>query len=555
MVADHTEAPGLDGTPYRFVREIGRGGMGSVHEVQHRALGKLFVMKVLHGNLAHRDDFAQRMQREWRTLARLEHPAIVRVTDAGRTAEGLPFFVMERLEGQTLAAALHERGRFAAAEAARVMLTVLSGLEAAHRAGAIHRDIKPQNLFLTADGPKILDFGIVKSRRTGRRLVTRSGVAIGTPRYMAPEQAAGLPVDARADIYACGIVLFEMVAGDDPFAHIKEQAALVGAHINEMPIRLDDLRPEAPAPLGDLLARWLAKEPADRPASARLAQAELRALLPLLDAEAGNPELRALPSPGAALRTRHDESTAGTSGLSTSTSTSLSAESGELAPGRRTASGALETVTLDVPQTSDALRDAGRPPSVTPPPLARADGAPLATQAPASRRPWGLAALVLLTGLGLALGLAVLRPDLLHGRTATAAAAAAPSFDFAETAPAHPLREPHHTVTAAASPPARVVVSPPATPPARSALSVPQEHPPARREGPLAVADAAGTRARRPAAKSAPSDGSTSTVALQLPAPDPPSEAAPSPPEPPAGTQPDAPLDAQPEVLPGSGLW
>src|SRR5688572_23110751 len=246
--ADRTDVPGLEGTPYRVVREIGRGGMGSVHEVQHRALGKIFVMKVLHESLAHREDFALRMKREWRMLARLEHPAIVQVTDAGQTTEGLPFFVMERLDGQTLAEALHARGRLSPREAAEMMLVVLSGLEAAHRAGAIHRDIKPQNLFLTPRGPKILDFGIAKSKRKRAAFVTRSGVAIGTPRYMAPEQAAGLAVDARTDIYACALVLFEMIAGRDPYAHLGDQAALVSAQINEPAPRLDDVRLDVPAP-------------------------------------------------------------------------------------------------------------------------------------------------------------------------------------------------------------------------------------------------------------------------------------------------------------------
>lgn len=449
---NRTAASGLEGTPYRFVREIGRGGMGSVHEVEHRALGKIFVMKVLHGSLAHRDDFALRMKREWRTLARLEHPAIVRVTDAGQTAEGLPFFVMERLEGQTLGEALRARGRFGAAEAVRLVSVVLSGLEVAHRAGAIHRDIKPQNLFLTAEGPKILDFGIVKSMRRGGAFVTQSGMAIGTPRYMAPEQAAGFPVDGRADVYACGLVLFEMIAGQDPFSHLKDQAALVNAQVSEVPVRLDDLC-SAPAPLADVLARFLAKDPADRPASARLAQLELAALLPLLEGE-GAPLTPAEPASLARLR-HEDESTAGTSGLSHSLPPSASFEfSAPAAPVAAAApvAPAAPAVPAGRPEVAFGPTDsfpaaeppeAGEPrrsPSVTPPPLARPDS-PLATPTGARQGSrWAAAALVLLTASTVGVALVVLQPSWLRQAAPAAGEAALgrASFDFPIVEPLGP---------------------------------------------------------------------------------------------------------------------
>jgi len=429
------DVPGLEGTAYRLVREIGRGGMGSVHEVQHRALGKLFVMKVLHESLAHREDFALRMQREWRTLARIEHPAIVQVTDAGRTSDGRPFFVMERLEGHTLGDRLARGGPWPAAEAARFMLAVLSGLEAAHRAGAIHRDIKPQNLFLTPRGPKILDFGIVKSRRKGALGMTRSGVAIGTPRYMAPEQAAGLPVDGRADLYACGLVLFEMIAGRDPFSQLKEQAELVGAQISETPPRLDDVCRQAPAPLADLLARWLAKAPEDRPGSARLAQAELEALLPLLDGAAA---LEARPSPEVTLTLQHGDSTAGATTGSASMPPSNAGAELSAVPG------SLETETIPAPglarEPGSSLAgpgDLSHVPSVTPPPIVPP------RRGSASPGRLGVAGLILLSALALGLAALVLTPSPplldrsvdLRGRAA--------SYDFHENSP----------VPAAAAPP------------------------------------------------------------------------------------------------------
>jgi serine/threonine protein kinase len=463
--ADPTDVPDLDTTPYRYVREIGRGGMGSVHLVEHLALGKRFVMKVLHEKLAHREDFALRMRSEWRILAKLEHPAIVQVTDAGRTRDGLPFFVMERLEGQTVAEALQTRGRWLVLEAAELMIAVLSGLEAAHAAGAIHRDIKPQNLFLTVRGPKILDFGIVKSKRKRAAFVTRSGIAIGTPRYMAPEQAAGLTVDARTDIYACALVLFEMIAGRDPYAHLGDQAALVSAQINEPAPRLDDVRPDVPAPLGDLLQRWLAKDAADRPASARLARLELEALIPLLRTVSTGPISQPVSSEE---RTRGpDESTAGAtndSALLPPTATSSI---------RALGSGGFETATLeaDSPLSIDALvPDAAsiRAPSVTPPPLM---GPGHGSRRPPQRH-WLWASLGLLSVVTLGLGTLVLHPEWAPSGHSPprSASLAGPAFDFPETNAGGPVVA--ENVPATASPqdrlpdkPTRTV--PPGPPPPR----------------------------------------------------------------------------------------
>jgi serine/threonine protein kinase len=563
---DRTEIPGLEGTPYRFVREIGHGGMGSVHEVEHRALGKIFVMKVLHESLAHRDDFALRMKREWRTLARLEHPAIVRVTDAGQTAEGLPFFVMERLEGQTLGEALRARGRFGAAEAIRLVSVVLSGLEVAHRAGAIHRDIKPQNLFLTAEGPKILDFGIAKSMRRGGAFVTRSGVAIGTPRYMAPEQAAGLPVDGRADVYACGLVLFEMIAGQDPFSHLKDQAALVNAQVSEVPVRLDDVC-SAPEALGDLLARFLAKDPADRPFSARLAQLELSALLPLVESDQpGTPS--AVPASLSRVR-RDDESTAGNSGLSSSLPPSASFEFSPARPpvGASSAPAPIEAAPTDDARLEPEVR---KSPSVTPPPLARAGREPeqSARATKRSGRSWAIAAFFLIMSSVLGLAALVLRPAWLDeaahwvdGRGGDAARGQS-SFDFPHTPPDPvALRAPAplvlpgtgqgpgeatlsargdaRTLGVSAPPKAEVSRTPPVKPRPSGAPAgpPPQGHPPVKQgREPGASEGTPPSTAVRPGKN--PSGRTTQPPADQGPKPSDPSVA-----------------EAGPEGLPGSGLW
>src|SRR5690606_11927842 len=143
----------------------------------------------------------------------------------------------------------------------QIVCDVLSGLDAAHRAGAIHRDIKPHNIFVTPRGAKILDFGIAKVLTRAAMVVTKTGLAIGTPRYMAPEQASGHSVDGRADIYSSALVLFEAICGQSPFSHIKDPNKLVWAHVSEHAERLDDLVPGIPGELADLVQRWLAKEP------------------------------------------------------------------------------------------------------------------------------------------------------------------------------------------------------------------------------------------------------------------------------------------------------
>lgn len=321
----------VPGTPYRVLRRIAQGGMGVVYEVEHVTLGRRFVLKVMHDRLAHREDVVGRMHNEWRMLAKLEHPAIVSVTDAGRTRGGLPYYVMERLDGLTLGETLRERGPLPALEVAEMGLQILSGLEAAHGAGAIHRDIKPQNLFVTQRGVKILDFGVAKLRVQAAKVVTRAGLAIGTPRYMAPEQASGEAVDGRADVYATGLVLYELLFGRSPFAHHKEPAAVVEAQLTEIPERLDFLVPGFPEELADMLQRWLAKRPADRPASARAARQDLAALLPLLR------ELDLPPASSLQWPSQHEMPTVGPASASRVSSSTLASAAPPSARGRAVA--------------------------------------------------------------------------------------------------------------------------------------------------------------------------------------------------------------------------
>jgi serine/threonine-protein kinase len=271
----------VPGTKYRTRALIGSGGMGSVYEVEHIELGKLFVLKALRAQLVERTDLAARMKNEWRALGRLQHPNIVTVTDAGTTEDGVPFFVMERLEGETLATRLRREKRLSVPLALRIAAGILKALAAAHAIDVVHRDIKPQNVFLPAPGGvKLLDFGVAKLHDRDREahVVTARGVAIGTPKYMSPEQAEGKVIDGRADIYAVGLVIFEMIAGRGPFAHRRDANELVLAHMSEAPTRLDS-ESEAPPEVADLVQRWLSKSPADRPVDAAHAVIELKHLL------------------------------------------------------------------------------------------------------------------------------------------------------------------------------------------------------------------------------------------------------------------------------------
>jgi serine/threonine-protein kinase len=268
----------VPGTRYRVVDLVGVGGMGSVYEVEHLELGKRFVLKALLSDLALREDLVARLRNEQRALGRLEHPNIVTVTDAGATRGNVPYFVMERLDGETLAQRLRRVRRLSPVEALRVANGVLEGLTAAHEIGVVHRDVKPPNIFLAAGNrPKILDFGVAKIADAGGAITAR-GVAVGTPRYMSPEQASGESVDGRSDLYAVGLILFEMIAGAGPFDDARDANEMLLAHLGRAPARLSTRAPGVAPELDALVASLLAKDPDSRPRDARTAAAAIRSV-------------------------------------------------------------------------------------------------------------------------------------------------------------------------------------------------------------------------------------------------------------------------------------
>ncbi len=194
--------------------------MGEVYEVEHDMLGTRRALKVLVRHYAGREDLAERLRVEARGLARLKHPNLVEVYDLGTAADGRIFFAMELLDGVTLRAMLRDRGRLSVRTSVELVIQVLAGLQAAHTAGILHRDVKPENVFVCRDGTvKLLDFGVAKAIDAWLpdQQITARGMTVGTPRYMSPEQAEGGAVDGRTDVYATGQVLWEMLAGRPAF--------------------------------------------------------------------------------------------------------------------------------------------------------------------------------------------------------------------------------------------------------------------------------------------------------------------------------------------------
>ena len=258
------------GQRYRLVRLIGHGGMGSVYEALQMDLGRRVAVKVLDTRLTFEAAHVERFRREAHAAAMLGHPNIVQVTDFQSNQGEPPFLVMDFLDGQSLAQRLERQGRIDAKHAALIGVQVLDALGAAHRAGIVHRDIKPDNLFLVqvpavGEIVKVLVFGVAKlsDAPPSSAQLTATGAMLGTPAYMAPEQARGAVVDARADLYALGASLYHALAGTMPFT-ANSAPALLFAIVEQLPAPLAQLRPDLPRDLIAIVERAMAKDPAAR---------------------------------------------------------------------------------------------------------------------------------------------------------------------------------------------------------------------------------------------------------------------------------------------------
>jgi serine/threonine protein kinase len=461
---------------YRLIRLIGDGGMGSVFEARHEYLGTVVALKFLHSELASKPGLVARFLREARLSASIKSDHIARVTDVDQASDGAAYLVMELLEGQSLRALLDREGRLPPHVALDYTLQMLDGLEAAHAIGVVHRDLKPDNVFIvsTAKGPlvKLLDFGIAKLRSSKELLgaLTRPGVMMGTPEYMAPEQAyAADSVDVRADVYSVGAMLYEMLAGtraaegDDPL----EIAAFIMAQ--KVP-RLSQVDRTIPERLSEVVHRAMAPMPADRFTTV----SELRAALtPLSGSNASG-------RPPATSQERGVPAT-------------LPPETGERA--QRTPSGAPAQTTRARTQAGDIPRVAhGATPNYTPPAYALppppgnapVPGIPApagyanlpAVPGAATKRPRRFSVWLLIGTSMVAIGIVAgaIAMGELEGPTTRPTATAAPT-----AVPSTPVAQPAATPTSAtptALPPIGTPVQPPATaPPSPTTKTPPKPRP------------------------------------------------------------------------------
>ncbi|HEY4122353.1 MAG TPA: serine/threonine-protein kinase [Byssovorax sp.] len=277
-VVDLSARLAISSTPYKFIRLLGSGASSEVFEVAD-AEGARWALKLLRATATGKRDSQARFLREAWALAHIEHPNLVPVVDAGSASGERPYYVMPLLEGETLRDRVRRAGPLRPSDASAIMVDVLGALETAHRAGIVHRDVKPANIFLTERAAILLDFGVAKLLRPAPNdFATAPDRVVGTPRYLAPEQVLGCEVDARTDVYAAGLVLFEMLTGRDPFGARSSNEQL-RARVLGVPARVRE-HALVTAELDMIVARAIERTPDYRWASAgefRCALARARA--------------------------------------------------------------------------------------------------------------------------------------------------------------------------------------------------------------------------------------------------------------------------------------
>jgi serine/threonine protein kinase len=259
---------------FKIIKKIGTGGMGAVYKALQPEMNRMVAVKILHAKLKDRKDLVSRFRREARAMSHLSHPNTAKVMMYGELDDGGLYIVMEYLEGKNLNQIVKRQGPIALERAIPMLIQVCGALHEAHELGIIHRDLKPENIFITTSGgmkdfAKVLDFGLAKvterELRPGSIMLTQEGMVFGTPEFMSPEQAQGMTLDRRADLYSLAIILYEALTGKLPF-DARTSMEYIQLHVTKPPIHIDK-RVEGqtfPQGLGDVIAKALEKEPDDR---------------------------------------------------------------------------------------------------------------------------------------------------------------------------------------------------------------------------------------------------------------------------------------------------
>jgi len=255
---------------YHIVRRIGEGGMGQVYLAEHVKIRRRSAVKVLHQGMVNDPDAIARFNREASNASQIQHPNVAAIYDFGETDDGLIYLAMEFIDGEPLRKVIERQGALPAVQAADITRQVADALDAAHEMGIVHRDLKPDNIMIARgrggeDVAKVVDFGIAKATTGDDQKVTRTGLAIGTPEYMSPEQLSGDTLDNRTDIYSLGLVAFNMLTGQLPFPAVSSREAMI-ARLTERPRTLAEIKDDVawPAELQTVMDRALASHPKDR---------------------------------------------------------------------------------------------------------------------------------------------------------------------------------------------------------------------------------------------------------------------------------------------------
>jgi serine/threonine-protein kinase len=261
---------------YRIGTRLGEGGMSYVYRAEEIDTGRTVALKILLPRLSRDPSSVERLRREATIAMRLDHPNVCPILRLGETPDRLMYLVMPFLDGEPLSEHEARRGPFTAAEGVPLLIQVCHGLQHAHELQIIHRDLKPENVMLVPPPPEgregaeqyravVMDFGLAKERRAGPEVakLTATGIVLGTPEFMSPEQIRGKPLDGRSDVYALGVLAFELFTGRLPFSGKSSQETMI-ARLRGQPLRLRDVNPEFPAKLEAVISRTLLMDPAER---------------------------------------------------------------------------------------------------------------------------------------------------------------------------------------------------------------------------------------------------------------------------------------------------